>query len=445
MIGGMKIFSGGLPVEKRRNLRELLPLPYAVMLCANLAFIILAFSFDDPITIYNGFIHILTSRSVLITDYIAIGGIGAAFVNVAIAGLASLGMLISSKIKPSGAVIMALWLTAGFAFFGKNVFNMIPLTIGVWLYSKYRKEPFSNYTLASLLVATLSPVVSEISFLGIFSMPVEIFFGIIIGFVVGFIFPPISSHMVRAHSGYDLYSMGFAGGLIATIFATTARSMGHVIVPATETSYGYNLPLSIMLYIFAAAMIIVGLTAGDEDSLGENIKTSLKDYIKFHKHSGRLITDFFFLYKNSIYINMGVLCAFATTIVLLLGAQFEGIVLAAIFTIVGFGCFGKHIMNVIPIMLGASLSAFLNTPYPITDSGNIAAILFGSALAPIAGKFGWIWGIVAGFLHVGVATFVGQLNGGLNLYNNGFAAGFIAMFLIPVITVSERMRKSHEE
>ena len=431
-------------MEKRRNLRELLPLPYAVMLCANLSFIALAFSIDDPVTIFNGFINIITSRSVLITDYIAIGGLGAALINVAIAGISSLAMLIGSKIKPTGAVIMALWLTAGFAFFGKNVFNMIPLTVGVWLYSKYRKEPFSNYTLASLLVATLSPVVSEISFLGVFSMPIEILLGVLLGFVIGFIFPPISSHMVRAHSGYDLYSMGFAGGLIATIVATTARSMGHVIVPATETSYGYNLPLSIMLYIFSVAMIIIGLVTGDEDSVGKNVKVSFKEYLKFHKHSGRLITDFFFLYKNSIYINMGVLCAIATTIVLVLGAQFEGIVMAAVFTIVGFACFGKHTLNIIPIMIGAGLSAYFNL-WDMTGSANIAAVLFASALAPIAGKFGWIWGIVAGFLHVSVAMFVGEMNGGLNLYNNGFAAGFIAMFLIPVITVSERMRKSHEE
>jgi len=53
--------------------------------------------------------------------------------------------------------------------------------------------------------------------------------------------------------------------------------------------------------------------------------------------------------------------------------------------------------------------------------------------------------VIAGFLHVSVAMFVGDLNGGLNLYNNGFAAGLVAMFLLPVITVSERMRRSHED
>jgi len=431
-------------MEKTDLSRIRLQLPYAVMLIVNLTFLAMAFVLDSPTEIFYGFIDIITSRSILISDYIAIGGIGAALFNVAIVGIFSIGMLVLSRIKASGAIIMALWVTAGFAFFGKNLFNMIPLTVGVGLYAKYKKEPFSNYTLASLLVATLSPVVSEMSFLGILSMPVEIFLGTMIGFLVGFIFPPISSHVVRAHGGYDLYSMGFAGGLIATIFATSAHSMGLEIIPERITSEGNNLPLSIMLYSFSIAMIITGLLAGDSKKPLENIKTNIKEYIKFHKHSGRLITDFFFMYKYSIYINMGLLCAFATTLVLLLQAELAGIVLAGILTIVGFAAFGKHILNITPVMLGALASAYLNV-WPLTMPSNIAAILFSTALAPIAGQFGWIWGIIAGFLHVSVAMFVGELNGGLNLYNNGFTAGLIAMFLVPVITVSERMRKNHEE
>ena len=421
-----------------------LPLPYAIMLAVNLTFIAIAFALDSPSTILSGFLRIISSRSLLVSDYLDIGGIGATLVNVAITGLSSLLMLIFSRIRPSGAVIMALWVTAGFAFFGKNVFNMIPLIIGIWLYSRYKKEPFSNYTLASFLVATLSPVVSEMSFLGVISMPVEIAIGVLIGFGVGFIFPSISSHMVRAHGGYDLYSMGFAGGLIATIIATTMHSMGHEIVPAEYWARGNNLILSIMLYSFSVALLLCGLFAGDEGKLTANARKNFSEYLKFHKHSGRLITDFFFLYKYSIYINMGLLCAFSTSFVLLLGAELSGIIIAAIFTIVGFASFGKHIMNVIPIMIGAFLSALLNV-WELTSPSNMAAILFATALAPMAGQFGWVWGIVAGFLHVSVAMFVGELNGGLNLYNNGFAAGIVAMFLIPVITVSERMRKSHED
>lgn len=53
--------------------------------------------------------------------------------------------------------------------------------------------------------------------------------------------------------------------------------------------------------------------------------------------------------------------------------------------------------------------------------------------APIAGEFGILCGVLAGFLHASVALNVGIVYGGMNLYNNGFAGGIVAMFLVPVI------------
>jgi len=188
--------------------------------------------------------------------------------------------------------------------------------------------------------------------------------------------------------------------------------------------------------MISIALFCCGLFAG-------GAKKNLGEFRKFFRHSGRLITDFYFLYKNSVYINMGILCAFATTLTLLMGADLSGIAVAGIFTIVGFGSLGKHMKNISPVMLGALVSAWLNR-WPFTTATNVAAILFSTDLAPLAGQFGWIWGIVAGFLHVSVAMNVSEICGGLNLYNNGFAAGFIAMLLLPIITISGRV-KSHED
>ena len=64
-----------------------------------------------------------------------------------------------------------------------------------------------------------------------------------------------------------------------------------------------------------------------------------------------------------------------------------------------------------------------------------------AALAPIAGRFGWHWGIVAGFLHSSAALSVGPVHAGLNLYNNGFAAGIVAAVLVPVITAIQAITK----
>ena len=63
----------------------------------------------------------------------------------------------------------------------------------------------------------------------------------------------------------------------------------------------------------------------------------------------------------------------------------------------------------------------------------LLALLFSTTLAPIAGEFGILCGVLAGFLHASVALNVGIVYGGMNLYNNGFAGGIVAMFLVPVI------------
>jgi hypothetical protein len=443
-------------VKKKTRLHARLYLPYIVFIGVNFGFLITAFVLDEPADIRDGFIRIITSRSILVTDYIAVGGIGAALLNVSLVGFVSVFTLMFSGVKPNGASIMALWVTAGFAFFGKNLFNMLPLTFGVWLFAKYKREPFINYSLSALLVATLTPVVSEIGFFGTHNRIIEIAAGILLGFLIGFIFPAISAQTVKIHGGYDLYNMGFAGGLIAVIFSTAFRGFGLNIEEANLWSSGNNFELAIVLYTISAAMLCLGFIAG-------GFRKNIAEFKKIFSHTGRLVTDYYFLHDNSVYINMGVLGIFSTSVVLAVGAQLNGISIAGIFTIIGFGCFGKHLKNVYPVVAGAIISAyisdFFNTCIECTDGyiseclsaciewnfvspAKVAAILFSTALAPIAGHYGPVFGAVAGFLHVNVAMFVGQMNSGLNLYNNGFAAGFVAMFLLPLITTFKKEKES---
>ena len=420
-------------------------LPFSFMLVLNIAFLILAFVVDRPQEVFSGFVQIIMSRSILVTDYIALGGIGATLLNVSIVGISTVFMLIRLDVKPTGATIMALLMSIGFAFFGKNVFNMIPLTFGVWLFAKYTKEPFSRYSLSALLVATLSPTISEMAFLGVFSFGVEISAGIILGFLVGFIFPAISADSIKVHSGFNLYNMGFAGGLVATILATLFRSLGIDIKPANYWSSGNNVFFAVLLYSISFLMLALGILSGlAKENSKDNIKKNLEGFCKIHKHSGRLVTDFYSMYGTSVYINMAVLCTFSTTVVLVLGAELTGPAIAGILTMTGFGSLGKHIRNVGPVIIGAVASAFINKWDPAAPI-NIVAILFSSGLAPLAGMFGPIWGIVAGFLHVNIAMYIANLNAGLNLYNNGFAAAFVVMFLLPIITIFKRDSYYHKE
>ena len=52
-------------------------------------------------------------------------------------------------------------------------------------------------------------------------------------------------------------------------------------------------------------------------------------------------------------------------------------------------------------------------------------------------------GLLAGYLHSSVALNVGIVYGGMNLYNNGFAGGLVAIFLVPVISsIRDRRAKA---
>ncbi|MDE7043956.1 MAG: DUF1576 domain-containing protein, partial [Acetatifactor sp.] len=61
------------------------------------------------------------------------------------------------------------------------------------------------------------------------------------------------------------------------------------------------------------------------------------------------------------------------------------------------------------------------------------AAIFGVGLAPIAGQFGIMAGILAGILHSAISMCTARFYGGLNLYNNGFSAGWVAIFMIPAL------------
>lgn len=80
------------------------------------------------------------------------------------------------------------------------------------------------------------------------------------------------------------------------------------------------------------------------------------------------------------------------------------------------------------VWLGAVLSV-----WPVDSPGAVLAALFGATLAPVAGGFGSLAGVAAGFLHLVVVMSVGSVHGGLNLYNNGFSGGLVAMMLLPVL------------
>lgn len=410
--------------NKQRRIQARFYIEYKLFAMFLTLIAIYAFILDSPSNIFTGFIQIISSRSILITDYMFVGGPGAMLVNGALSGLFGLVLMMGLGVKPNGATLMSLWMTVGFGFFGKNILNMIPLTIGVWLFSRFQKERFINYSLAALLVATLSPVVSELAHNSI-PGPGRWVVAILAGIVTGFFFPAVSSFTVRVHDGFNLYNMGFSGGLIATLLIALLKALGITIKTVELWGTGYKAEMSVLLYIISAGLIASGFILGR----GRN---HVKSMNKILRSSGRLVSDYYTLYGETTYINMGCLGILATTIALLSGMEINGPTMGGILTIIAFGGFGKHPKNVSPIFIGAFISTYVNTLDP-TAPMNSLAVLFSTGLAPIAGQYGTFWGIIAGFVHVSIVIHAGYISNGLNLYNNGFAAGFVAMIFVPII------------
>lgn len=397
--------------------------PYNIMIAVYLLFIVLAFLHDSPKEILDGFFKIFTSRSVLITDYMAVGGFGACLLNAAIVGLFSLLFVKRMDITPNGSTIMAMWLTTGFAMMGKNLYNMFPILFGVYLYSKFKKEEFKNFVLVTLLSATLSPIVSGFTFHSHLNITFGVVIGIIMGVFAGFIFPAVTQFTVRVHSGYCLYNLGFAGGLISTFVVSAMESLGLPMEREMLWSRDFNTEGYILMFSISIYLMFLGLYRDG--------KLQLIDYGKITKHVGKLVTDFYILYGSKIYFNMGLMGFVSTGLMYIVGADMNGASICGILTIIGFSAFGKHFFNSLPVMIGAIICTYINMWDPTTPM-NTMAIQFSTCLAPISGQFGAVAGVLTGYLHVNTITHIGFLNSGMNLYNNGYAGGFVAMILVPV-------------
>ena len=405
------------------------------LILAAYAFSLILFGFwiNTPQEIALGLQKIVTSPDTLITDYIGVGGLGATLVNSGTLTLIIIFIFYRLKIAPTGFMVACLFTVAGCAFFGKNLFNVWFVVAGVFLYGKYHHKPFKDLAYAAFFGTALAPVVTEIIF-STDSVPwVKVPLGIGISLAIGFILPPVSANLLKVHQGFSLYNMGFTAGIVGTIVVSLLNSYGIVPVPQMIWTKGNNLILGSYLGLMFLSMLTVGLYLTSDP---------FAKIRRIWDSSGQLVTDFVIMEGfGASLINMGINGLIATFYILVVKGDLNGPTVGGILTIVGFSAFGKHPKNIIPIFLGVYLGT-LGKNWNANDPSLQLAALFGTTLAPIAGKYGWSWGIIAGFIHSSAAQSVGVLHGGLNLYNNGFAAGIVATTLVPVIQSFEKIRQN---
>ena len=224
--------------------------------------------------------------------------------------------------------------------------------------------------------------------------------------------------------GYSLFNVGFSAGILGFAIVSILKAFGLESESVFIWKEGRPVWLVLVLYGYFISTFCYGAWIN---------KGQIKSMLKIHRHPGRAVADFILMDGiGNTLMNMAAVGSVGLTYILLIGGDLSGPVVGGILTVFGFGAFGVHMKNFIPCMLGVYIAAQIKIFTPAMPSIQLAA-LFSSSLAPIAGQFGLVAGIIAGILHTSIVTSTTQMYLGLNLYNNGFAAGFVAIIMIPLL------------
>lgn len=367
----------------------------------------------------DGLGSIFTASGTLITDYMVVGGMGAALVNAAVVALIGYVILIINKVSFRGISIAVIFTLMGFALMGKSIWSILPIIAGAWIYSKFTRREFVAVIYPALFGTALAPLVTNAAF----EFGWGIFGGVLIGLVVGFFISPIANRSLTFHEGYNLYNVGFSAGFVGLVLMNVIRAFGFDAQGEMLWGTAFDSFLRIYSILLFASMIVLGIFID---------RKNVKNYKLILQQTGVSVTDFVNIagFGNTL-INMGLVGLIGVGFLELVGANYNGPTLCGLLTMVGFAAFGKQPRNILPIMVGIWLGSLISV-YEPNAPGTVLALLFGTTLAPIAGRFGPIVGVIAGFAHLSVVSTIGFIHGGLNLYNNGFSGGFVASFFVAI-------------
>lgn len=104
------------PIKKKPSQKN----KYFYLTFTGLFFLIIGLVSGHPVETIEGLNNILTSPSNLMTDYLAIGGFGSAFINVGVLTLLSVLLCYHHKVYLNGLIFASVLIVTGFSFFWKK-------------------------------------------------------------------------------------------------------------------------------------------------------------------------------------------------------------------------------------------------------------------------------------------------------------------------------------
>ncbi len=379
---------------------------------------------QGPAGVLRGLWTIIISRDALITDYFELAGYGSALMNAAIVMAMGLWLLHREGVRFTGLTMAAIFINVGYGLWGKNPVNILPILLGSSVYAKIHGYRLGRYMYTALFGTCLAPLVTELVFLLPFDRKINLLIAVGAGILIGFVLPGLSAHTASTHMGFTLFNVGFSAGILAFVMVCILKSFGLECESVLIWREGRPLWIGLGLYGYFLLTFLYGMYLD---------RGKLNGIRKIWKHPGRAVADFVLMEGvGSTLMNMAMVGALCETYIYLIGGDLSGPVVGAILSAFGFAAFGAHVKNYLPILAGVYLSTLLNQ-FEATTPGVQLAAIFAVGLAPIAGRFGVAAGIFAGMLHVAIATCTSQMYGGLNLYNNGFSTGWVAIIMVPVM------------
>ena len=414
-------------------------------------FLIAAVCMPDRGQMFSGLWQIISQPSKISTNYFAVGGYAATFLNMGLVALICLLLFAVLKAPVTNVSNLAFLLTLGFCSWGINVLNIWPTILGVVIYCLVKKEKLSANANAMLFSTGIAPLITELMVrypnaeaVG-FNVP-GVLLALAVGFVIGFFLPAGLAMSPKIHKGFDLYSAALPIGMTAFFLqAVLYKTMGVALPAAPDAStlqVASRLTVNVFCCVFFGLCVVFALVLGCRP----------KDYWRLLTDPA-LVTNFSSAYGNAVFLmNVGVYGLFILGYYNLIGGTFNGVTFGIIFCMLATCNSGSHPGNVWPIMLGYVVASagfgWLSALAGGTFAGavNAQAIMVGlcyaNGLSPIADKYGWQYGFLAAMMHYVLVTSVPSLHGGYCLYNGGFTAALICIILVPQL---EKLCRTKEE
>lgn len=417
----------------------------------SLAFLIGAVCMPDRGSMLSGLGAILSSPAKISTNYFAVGGYAATFLNMALVGFIALALFCAFGAQPNNVSTLAFLLTLGFGSWGIHILNIWPTIFGVVVYCLVKKEKFGAQVNAMLFSTGIAPLISELLVRypnpeAVGFHPAGVVLALAVGFAIGFFLPAGLSFSPTVHKGFDLYSAALPIGMTAFLLnAVLYKTMGLALpdAPAGETlKIASAATVNIFCLVFFGACVVMALAMGCKPL----------EYWRYLKKAERVPSLSAARGTGMFLMNVGVFGLFIVGYYNLIGASFNGVTFGIIFCMLATCNSGSNPRNVLPIMAAYALMSVICGGLSALAGGafnealNAQAICVGlcyaNGLSPICDKYGWQYGLLGGGLHYLLVTSVPNLHGGYCLYNGGFTAALICLILIPQL---ERFAHTKEE